>query len=518
MGDFEGTAEAIILVKASPQVGRKHGETVCCAGVNSAGEWVRLYPVTFRTLDEANQFGRWDRIRFRWRRPSDDPRIESRHIDHQSIEIIGQLKPRERLNFLAPLEVTSLNQARADGKSLALLRPRNPKFVIESKSEEAIAEEKRNFESFAAQDDLFNSKPLIPYGPCPFRFKYRYTTDDGEREGTCQDWETDATFFNWRRLYDEQSALEKMQKVFGEEYPSKGMVFAMGTHSLYPETWLINGIIRMDEVQQMALALQGEASEGDVVAVDRQQWAEKFGALPHWRCPTCNKGHLLPMNAKVWFEETGPSIEEHSHEAWDPDWIINRFAGFLQCNMPSCKEVASISGNSPNNYFENYDEDEHIQELKNIFVVKSIYPSPIPIQMPQKTPEPIVEAVMSASGLIWSSSEAAGNQIRQTVELMLDEFGIPSKSGNGKRITLHSRIEEFAKIDPENGDILLATKWLGNSGSHAGGITRDDVLDAFDMVEYVLESRFGTTKKDLMAKVAAVNAKKGPVGKAKSHT
>jgi hypothetical protein len=33
------------------------------------------------------------------------------------------------------------------------------------------------------------------------------------------------------------------------------MVFAMGTHSLYPDTWLINGIIRLDEIRQMSLGL-----------------------------------------------------------------------------------------------------------------------------------------------------------------------------------------------------------------------------------------------------------------------
>jgi hypothetical protein len=36
--EFEGTFEAIIPVKASPQVGKHHGETLCCAGVNDKGE------------------------------------------------------------------------------------------------------------------------------------------------------------------------------------------------------------------------------------------------------------------------------------------------------------------------------------------------------------------------------------------------------------------------------------------------------------------------------------------------
>lgn len=255
MSNFEGASEAIILVKASPQVGKKHGETVCCAGVNDAGEWVRLYPVTFRTLDQAKQFRRWDRIRFRWKKPDDDPRPESMRVDHESIEIVGELKQKERLNFLQNLEVSSLNKIKAEGKSLALLRPRELKFSVEKKSAKDLEEERAKFKSIASQADLFHTVQIIPYEPCPYLFKYNYVTDDGERTGTCQDWETDATFFNWSRHYGEQKALENMQRVFGEEYPSKGMVFAIGTHSLYPDTWLINGIIRLDEIRQMSLGL-----------------------------------------------------------------------------------------------------------------------------------------------------------------------------------------------------------------------------------------------------------------------
>lgn len=251
MSGFDETAEAIILVKASPQFGKNHGETVCCAGVSLDGAWLRLYPVTFRTLDQASQFGRWDRIRFKCRKPQNDPRPESRRVDHQSIEIIGKLKQSERERFLANLEVTSIHAEKEKGRSLALLRPQKPVFIIERKDQDEVEEERERNKGFAAQPDLFNAAAaIIPYEPCPFRFKYRYTTDDGEREGTCQDWETDATFFRWSKHYGEDAAIANMRRVFGEEYPQKGMVFAMGTHSLYPDTWLINGVIRLDEIIQ----------------------------------------------------------------------------------------------------------------------------------------------------------------------------------------------------------------------------------------------------------------------------
>lgn len=134
-----------------------------------------------------------------------------------------------------------------------MLRAQVTDFKIEERSKKDLDVEQQRIDVLRSQQELFNSKSVIPYKPCPYRFKYRYQTDDGKREGTCQDWEIEATFFNWANLYGEERALAEMAKVFGEEYPSKGMLFAMGTHSQHPETWLINGIVRLDEVQQLSL-------------------------------------------------------------------------------------------------------------------------------------------------------------------------------------------------------------------------------------------------------------------------
>ncbi len=249
----DGESEAVIIVKASPQISQQYGETVCCAGVTPEGEWVRLYPVSFRKLEDVSKFGRWDRVRFKWRKPKTDMRPESVRVDQQSIEIIGEYPKSERERLLAKLEVKGLKQVAAEGKSLALLRPQQPKFSFERKTDEDIAKERHAYQEVLKQKDLFDNKALLPLEPCPYKFKYKYTTEDGSRDGTCQDWETNTTFFNWRRNYGEQQALESMQQVFGEEYPKKGMAFAMGTHSLYPDTWLINGIIRLDEIKQLEL-------------------------------------------------------------------------------------------------------------------------------------------------------------------------------------------------------------------------------------------------------------------------
>jgi hypothetical protein len=239
-----GNSEAIVVIKA-PQIGQRHGETVCCAGIDIYGNWLRLYPVSFRHLESQQKFARWDRIRFDWRRPNDDPRPESLRVDQQSIEIVGSLKPAQRERFLAKSIVTSLARERAASRSLALLRPEIIEFLVERLQQSEIDKDKARFEALRDQGDLF-TKQATPYSPCPFQFKYRYRIEDGERFGTCQDWEIEATFFKWSHLYGSLKAVSEMERVFGQEYPKKGMLLAMGTHSLYPDTWLINGVLRLE--------------------------------------------------------------------------------------------------------------------------------------------------------------------------------------------------------------------------------------------------------------------------------
>jgi hypothetical protein len=64
----------LITVKTSPTLSRKYGETVCTAGVREDGSWVRIYPVPFRRLHEAEQYKKFDWIDCRLARNSSDPR------------------------------------------------------------------------------------------------------------------------------------------------------------------------------------------------------------------------------------------------------------------------------------------------------------------------------------------------------------------------------------------------------------------------------------------------------------
>lgn len=247
------------------------------------------------------------------------------------------------------------------------------------------------------------------------------------------------------------------------------------------------------------------------MTVDRTLFAATFDELPHWPCPTCGKGYLKVVKDLLLNKETGPSAAAHDHDAWDPEWIECRFAGLLTCNFGNCGDLVAIIGDV--SIIESYGHDydgQPTQEYLERFKPRSLSPAPLLIRPPEDTPELIRDALREAAGLIWQSVEGAANQVRQAVEHLMDEQGV-TKSTSGAFLSLHNRIKEFGVKDAKNAEILLAVKWLGNSGSHAGGLTRDDVFDAFDMVELALVNLYDTTTAAIMAKVKAINTQKGPI-------
>ena len=171
------------------------------------------------------------------------------------------------------------------------------------------------------------------------------------------------------------------------------------------------------------------------MTVDRKLWAESFtDELPHWPCPTCGKGHLAIEIKDLKIEETGPSKAARAHDAWEPDWIENRFVGLLECSFPGCKDLAAVSGTSTVDYYQ-VDWDEFVDS--RYFRVAAINPAPLLIKLPENTPEQIIEAIKRAAFLIWASPESAANQIRQAVELLMDDAGIKKLTDDEKPIFLH---------------------------------------------------------------------------------
>jgi hypothetical protein len=123
----------LITVKTYPTLSRKHGETVCTAGVRSDGTWVRLYPVPFRRLEDAEQYRKFDWIELDVRKSTSDHRPETHHpTDAKSIHPVGHLDTknawRERRKVLQQVRVYDrlqplLDGAKANTVSLAMFKP-----------------------------------------------------------------------------------------------------------------------------------------------------------------------------------------------------------------------------------------------------------------------------------------------------------------------------------------------------------------------------------------------------------
>jgi hypothetical protein len=250
-----GHEKVLIIVKALPQVGERHGETVCCAGITLDGQWRRQYPVHFRRLRD-NQFKRWQWIEYDWIAPgADDKRRESRRVQEDTIQVGEMMPEKERARFLAPIITGSTAEAASKGMSLTLVRPTRSRFRWRAKTAEQIEEERRGYAA-AAQQKSFLDPDLVALNPCPYAFHFDWVDADGKsHKATCDDWETAATYYRREKAMGAEAALADMEKTFGEDYPAKGMAFAMGTHSRRSEQWLLVGVLRLDVILQPSLPI-----------------------------------------------------------------------------------------------------------------------------------------------------------------------------------------------------------------------------------------------------------------------
>jgi hypothetical protein len=243
------SSRAVVLIKALPQPSKTYGETVCCAGVTADGQWKRLFPVRFRHLRGEASFSRWDWVSFSYRPPTRDARMESCHVHEESISIDGHVPSTERGRILRPLIRKSAIDAMSAGHSLTLIKPRNSKFIAKRKTTSELEDEREAYRLAANQGSFFD-KELAEFELSPYDFRFRFEDDGGSHDYQNGDWETHVMFWKWRQLYGEAETLKRMSGVFNDEYPKKGMLFALGNQAKRPQTWQLLGVIRYDEPQQ----------------------------------------------------------------------------------------------------------------------------------------------------------------------------------------------------------------------------------------------------------------------------
>ena len=159
---------------------------------------------------------------------------------------------KERPEFLEPLVVGSVKEARENSGSLALIRPKESKFRYKPKSSSQIDEERLKYKSAALQQSFLDEE-LAEIEPSPYEFRLRFRDEDGWHEHRCEDWETTAAFWRLRQSHGEEAALKHLDEIYNRRYPERGMVLALGNMARRPQTWLLLGVIRLNEATQPRL-------------------------------------------------------------------------------------------------------------------------------------------------------------------------------------------------------------------------------------------------------------------------
>lgn len=270
----------LITVKTYPTLSRKYGETVCTAGVREDGSWVRIYPVPFRRLDEAEQYRKFDWLKCDLIKSRSDPRPETRHpADLKQLHPVGHLdtkqnwRNRRRLLLQTATVHTRLQSliegAKANTLSLAVFKPAKIKgFVWEAEEREWDLAKVGEMRNKTQQEELFAEERwrqtfrLIP--KLPYSFSYRFEDDAGKAsEMQVLDWEAGALFWNCLRSCngDEKAALGKVRAKYLGEFSKTDLHFFLGTtqefHFRAPNPWVIIGVFPIPRERQGDLLERG---------------------------------------------------------------------------------------------------------------------------------------------------------------------------------------------------------------------------------------------------------------------
>lgn len=187
--------------------------------------------------------------------------------------------------------------------------------------------------------------------------------------------------------------------------------------------------------------------------------------------------------------------------------------------MKSAKSQSQLQGAGEVRELQtSYDGDSEYVEF---YHPEYVNPSPPIIPIPGDCPTKVADELKKAFLASWCDFPAAANHIRSTVERLLDFLKEPKTKLNskGKRehIKLHDRIKNLALRDNDLSESLLAVKWLGNVGSHSDEISRDDVFDAFDILELIFDDLFVKHRERVKRLITTINIKKGPAKKSKKR-
>lgn len=250
MPRYERT-RVFITVLTYPHPSRSHDELVCTAGITESGEWVRLYPVSYRYLPPEKQYKKyqWIDVDLAPHGYKGDKRKESRQPSLSSIVLGEEISPKhrwaERRRVVDRLPVYTRKQLEQlyekDWTSLGVVRPTRvlDLEIVPTEDDWSPGQE-------AAMKQLLLFGERKPLKKIPYSFKYVFECGDSTEphRATITDWEAGVL---WLKMAEElggerAAAVAVRDKFLGELCrDDKDTRFFMGTFYPY-NTWLVLGV------------------------------------------------------------------------------------------------------------------------------------------------------------------------------------------------------------------------------------------------------------------------------------
>lgn len=244
--------KALILVRTYPTPAKNGVEVSCTAAITEGGQWLRLFPIPYRFLDNDKKFRKYQWIEVDVTKASDG-RPESYKIDRNSINIVSDVLPtdgnwKQRKDFVNPLMghcMCCLKRVRdaVGHPTLGIFKPKViEKLIItptDAKWNQAQLEILR-------QNKLFDEGgPNQELEKVPYDFSYKFRCNEDTCKGhemKCTDWEMGQSWRKWSKEYGDQWETAFRQKYETEMIERFNTHFYVGTVHQHPHTWIIVGL------------------------------------------------------------------------------------------------------------------------------------------------------------------------------------------------------------------------------------------------------------------------------------
>ncbi|MDR0509148.1 MAG: hypothetical protein LBG63_04940 [Candidatus Methanoplasma sp.] len=246
--------KVLVIAKTEPSPSKTHGASVCTAGITEEGEFIRLYPIPFRTFcDKNTRFDRYDWIEVECEKARDDSRKESYKVKGD-VKVVGHINTdfnwAERNSIILPLKSKNFSDLESEGSSLGLIRPSEVLDFFRTNAAEAplgdIAKEHRKTMQmmFEQGRDSVHMRPIPVIGDIEvyYRYKFKCKGEETSHEMMCEDWELYESARSWPDIYGTDDVVwekiyEKFFRIFTNE---RDLHFFVGTHFRWG-TWVIIG-------------------------------------------------------------------------------------------------------------------------------------------------------------------------------------------------------------------------------------------------------------------------------------